>query len=176
LRGGRDLKARPPAGHAGTAADSNGQVAGNRGLAGAADGPERPGTDRECRSVNALVAGAIMALDRGDVASVRALLRELAVVLGRPGCLLPARCPCACGLVRRDIQVERSSAPHTSSIVVVSPSSGSRRAHAWAACRDIDGRRSDGRLGLCVGCADDGNPCVPLLHDPLRQEAGKGLG
>ena len=77
---------RPPAGHAGTAPDTEGHAAENRGLAAVAEGPEWPHAVRECRSVSALVAAAIMALDLGDVASVRALLRELAVVLGgQPG-------------------------------------------------------------------------------------------
>jgi hypothetical protein len=62
------LKERPPAGHAGTARDSDGQTAENRGLVAVADGPDRPQADPECQSVSALIAGAIAALDRGDVA------------------------------------------------------------------------------------------------------------
>ena len=49
LRGGRDLKVRPPAGHAGTAPDTEGHVAENRGLAAVADGPERSQAARECQ-------------------------------------------------------------------------------------------------------------------------------
>lgn len=69
---------RPPEGHAGTAPDSDGQVAENRGLAAVADGPERSGADPACQSVSALVAHVIEALDRGDVAEARALLRDVA--------------------------------------------------------------------------------------------------
>ena len=76
---------RPPAGHGGTAPDSDGQAAENRGLAAVADGPERPGADRECQSVSALVADAIAALDRGDVAEARALLRDVAARVALSG-------------------------------------------------------------------------------------------
>lgn len=69
---------RPPAGHAGTAPDTDGQAAENRGLAGVANGPEGTQADPECQSVSALVEGAIAALDRGDVAEARALLRDVA--------------------------------------------------------------------------------------------------
>ena len=75
---------RPPAGHAGTAPDSDGQAAENRGLAAVADGPTaRSGP--ECQSVSALVADAIAALDRGDVAEAQALLRDVAARLALPG-------------------------------------------------------------------------------------------
>jgi hypothetical protein len=71
-----------PAGQAGTAADTDGQDAGDRGLTLTAIGPDGPGADPECRgvseSVSALVAGALKALDRGDVAAARALLRDVA--------------------------------------------------------------------------------------------------
>jgi hypothetical protein len=83
------LKVRPPAGQDGTAPDTDGQTAENRGLAAVADGPERPGADQECRSVSesvsALVAGALEALDRSDVAAARALLRDVAPRLALPG-------------------------------------------------------------------------------------------
>jgi len=76
------LKVRPPAGHAGTAPDTDGQVAENRGLAG---GPDRPQAAPECRSVSALVAAAIEALDRGDAAEARALLRDVAARVALSG-------------------------------------------------------------------------------------------
>jgi hypothetical protein len=76
---------RPPAGHAGTAPDTDGQAAENRGFAAVADGPEGPGADSKCQSVSALVAGAIAALDRGDVAEARALLRDVAARVARSG-------------------------------------------------------------------------------------------
>jgi hypothetical protein len=83
------LKVRPPAGQAWTGADSGGQDAGNRGLTSVPDGPDRPRTAPECRSVSesvsALVAGALEALDRGDVAAARALLRDVAARLALPG-------------------------------------------------------------------------------------------
>ena len=72
------MKVRPPAGQAWTGADSEGHDAENRGLPAAADGPERPAAAQECRRVSALVAGALAALDRGDVAEARGLLREIA--------------------------------------------------------------------------------------------------
>ena len=53
LRGGRDLKMRPPAGQARTAADSNGQDAENRGLAGTVIGPDRPEENQDRQSVSA---------------------------------------------------------------------------------------------------------------------------
>jgi hypothetical protein len=76
---------RPAAGRAGTAPDSDGQTAENRGLAAVAEGPEGPGTDPECQSVSALVAGAIAALDRGDAAEARALIRDVAAMLAFSG-------------------------------------------------------------------------------------------
>jgi len=76
-RGGRDLKVRPPAGQDGTAPDRTGQDAGNRGLTASADGRERPSTTLERQSVSALVAGALEALDRGEVAAALALLRDV---------------------------------------------------------------------------------------------------
>lgn len=79
------MKEPPPAGHAGTAPDSEGQVAENRGVAAAADGPEGPGADSGCHSVSALIAGAIAALDRGDVAEAGALLRDVAAKVGLSG-------------------------------------------------------------------------------------------
>ena len=80
---------RPPAGQAWTGADSDGQTSENRGLTAVADGPDRPGAAPQCRSVSdsvsALVAGALEALDRGDVAAARALLRDVAARLALPG-------------------------------------------------------------------------------------------
>jgi len=72
------LKVRPPAGQAWTPADSSGQGARDRGPAAVADGPERPGAAPECQTVSALVARALAALNRGDVAETRALLRAAA--------------------------------------------------------------------------------------------------
>jgi hypothetical protein len=81
------LKVRPPAGQAWTAADSDGQDAGNRGLTAVADGPDGPGADPECQrlseSVTALLAGAIAALDAGDLAEARDLLGRLQCSSGR---------------------------------------------------------------------------------------------
>ena len=76
---------RPPAGHAGTVPDTDGQAAENRGLAVVADGPDRPLAAPECQSVSALVADAIAALDRGDVAEAQALLRDVAARLALSG-------------------------------------------------------------------------------------------
>jgi hypothetical protein len=89
---------RPPAGHAGTAADSDGQAAENRGLAEVTGGPERSRADPERQSVSALVAGAIAALDRGDGAEARALLRDVAArvaLSGSDGATGPGRTYCA---------------------------------------------------------------------------------
>ena len=89
LRGGRDLKVRPPSGQAWTAPDTDGQDAEHRGLATVADGPDGPGADPECQrvseSVSALLAGAIAALDAGDLAEARDLLGRLQVFLGADG-------------------------------------------------------------------------------------------
>jgi len=75
------LNPRPPAGHAGTAPDSDGHGAENRGVAEAENGPEGTGADSECRSVSegisVLVAQAVGALDRGDLIEVRAVLKEI---------------------------------------------------------------------------------------------------
>ena len=79
------MKVRPPDGQAGTAPDSDGQVAENRGLKAVADGPDRPKAAQECQSVSALVEGAIAALDRSDVAEARALLRDVAAGLALSG-------------------------------------------------------------------------------------------
>jgi hypothetical protein len=84
-RGGRDLKKRRPAGHAGTAPDTDGRAAENRGLPAVAAGPERPQAARECQSVSALIANAIAALDRGDAAEARALLRDVAARVALSG-------------------------------------------------------------------------------------------
>jgi hypothetical protein len=78
------LKVRPPAGQAWTGADSGGQDAGNRGLTAVPDGPDRPGADQECRSVSAVLARALAALDHGDVAQARELLQGLADALTAP--------------------------------------------------------------------------------------------
>jgi hypothetical protein len=67
-----------------TRRDSGGQTAENRGLAAVADGPDRPQADPECQSVSALVAGAIAALDRGNTAKARALLRDVAAPRATP--------------------------------------------------------------------------------------------
>jgi hypothetical protein len=79
------LKMGPRAVQAGTAADTERQNAENRRLTAAADGPGRPRTAPDCRSVServsALVAGALGALDRGDVPAARALLRDVATRL-----------------------------------------------------------------------------------------------
>jgi hypothetical protein len=76
---------RPPWGQAGTGEDSEGQDAEDRGLTEAADSPDRPGADPERRSVSALVADALRALDRGDVTAARAVLRDVAARLALPG-------------------------------------------------------------------------------------------
>jgi hypothetical protein len=68
-----------------TRRDCAGQVAENRGLVAVADGPDRPGADLECQSVSALVVAAIAALDRGDVAEARALLRDVAARVALSG-------------------------------------------------------------------------------------------
>ena len=85
MAGGWDLKERPPAGHAWTAPDTDGQTAENRGLAAVADGHEQPQADPECQSVSALVASAIAALDQGDVAEAQALLRDVAARVALSG-------------------------------------------------------------------------------------------
>ena len=79
------MKVRPPAGQAWTPTVVDGQDAENRGLMASADGPEWPGADLECQSIGALVAGALEALDRGDVAEAQALLRDVAARLALPG-------------------------------------------------------------------------------------------
>ena len=56
LRGGRDLKVRPPVGQDRTAPDSDGHGAENRGLATDENGPGRTGADSDCKSVSAQVA------------------------------------------------------------------------------------------------------------------------
>ena len=83
------MKVRPPAGQALTGADSKGHGTENCGLTAVPDGPDRPGADPECRSVSesvsALVAGALEALDRGDIAAARILLRDVAARSALPG-------------------------------------------------------------------------------------------
>jgi hypothetical protein len=79
------LKVTSPAGQAGTEADSDGQDAGNRGLTASADGRGRPQTAPEGRNVSDLVAGALAALDQGDVAAAQALLRDVAARLALAG-------------------------------------------------------------------------------------------
>ena len=82
------MKVRPPAGQAWTGADSEGQGAGSRGLTAVPDGLDRPGADPECRSVSesvsAILARAIAALDRGEIAEARRLLQATAVALTAP--------------------------------------------------------------------------------------------
>jgi hypothetical protein len=66
-------------------AGHDGQAAENRGLAVVTDGPGRPQGDPECQSVSALVADAIAALDRCDLAEARALLRDVAARVALSG-------------------------------------------------------------------------------------------
>ncbi len=76
---------RPRVGQAWTPRVVDGHDTENRGLTAVPDGPEGPGANPECRSVSALVAGALEALDRGDVAEAQALLRDVAATLALPG-------------------------------------------------------------------------------------------
>ena len=50
------MKVRPPAGQDGTAPDSEGRGAENRGVAAAENGPGRTGTDSECQRVSETLA------------------------------------------------------------------------------------------------------------------------
>jgi hypothetical protein len=50
------LKERPPAGHAGTTPDRDGQGAENRGVVATAEGQEGTGADSGCQRVSAVVA------------------------------------------------------------------------------------------------------------------------
>ena len=79
------MKVRPPTGQAWTPADSGGQDAEHRGLPAVPDGPDGPRSDPRCRSVSALIADALDALDREDVAAARAPLCDVADSLALAG-------------------------------------------------------------------------------------------